>query len=49
MQMSPIDITQKMRHRFTMRTTLTLDDDILERAARQAKLRGASLSTQWHK
>jgi hypothetical protein len=44
MQMPPIDITQKMRHRFTMRTTLTLDDDILERAARQAKLRGASLS-----
>lgn len=27
-----------------MRTTLTLDDDILELAARQAKLRGASLS-----
>jgi len=44
MQMPPIDITQKMRHRFSMRTTLTLDDDILERAARQAKLRGASLS-----
>jgi hypothetical protein len=39
-----IDITQKMKHRFTMRTTLTLDDDILELAARQAKLRGASLS-----
>lgn len=44
MQMPPIDITQKIWHRFTMRTTLTLDDDILERAARQAKLRGASLS-----
>jgi hypothetical protein len=27
-----------------MRTTLTLDDDILEIAARQAKLRGTSLS-----
>jgi hypothetical protein len=27
-----------------MRTTLSLDDDILELAARQAKLRGASLS-----
>jgi hypothetical protein len=27
-----------------MRTTLTLDDDILELAARQAKLRGVSLS-----
>ena len=26
-----------------MRTTLTLDDDILELAARQAKLRGVSL------
>jgi hypothetical protein len=33
-----------MGHRFTMRTTLTLDDDILEMAARRAKLRGASLS-----
>ncbi len=31
-------------HRSSMRTTLTLDDDILEIAARQAKLRGASLS-----
>ena len=30
-------------HRFVMRTTLTLDDDILELAARQAKLRGVSL------
>ena len=28
---------------FTMRTTLTLDDDLLELAARQAKLRGVSL------
>jgi hypothetical protein len=27
-----------------MRTTLTLDDDILELAARHAKLRGVSLS-----
>ena len=27
-----------------MRTTLTLDDDIFDLAARQAKLRGASLS-----
>ncbi|MDA1278145.1 MAG: antitoxin [Verrucomicrobia bacterium] len=26
-----------------MRTTLTLDDDVLELAARQAKLRGVSL------
>ena len=30
-------------HHATMRTTLTLDDDILELAARQAKLRGVSL------
>lgn len=27
-----------------MRTTLTLDDDLLDLAARQAKLRGVSLS-----
>ena len=27
-----------------MRTTLTLDDDVLELASRQAKLRGVSLS-----
>lgn len=27
-----------------MRTTLTLDDDVLELAGRQAKLRGVSLS-----
>jgi len=38
-----IDIKQTSLHRFTMRTTLTLDDDILELAARQAKLRGVSL------
>jgi hypothetical protein len=44
MQIPTIDITSKTWHRFTMRTTLTLDDDILELAARQAKLRGASLS-----
>ena len=30
-------------HRSRMRTTLTLDDDILELASRQAKLRGVSL------
>lgn len=40
----PVDITLKTRHRFTVRTTLTLDHDILELAARQAKLRGVSLS-----
>jgi hypothetical protein len=44
MQLPSIDITQTIMHRFTMRTTLTLDDDILELAARQAKVRGVSLS-----
>ena len=44
MQMPAIDIIQEVEHRFTMRTTLTLDDDLLELAARQAKLRGVSLS-----
>jgi Arc/MetJ family transcription regulator len=44
MRIPPVDITWKMRHHFSMRTTLTLDDDILQIAARQAKLRGASLS-----
>jgi hypothetical protein len=44
MRIPSIDIKQKIGHHFTMRTTLTLDDDILERAARQAKLRGVSLS-----
>jgi hypothetical protein len=39
-----IDIIYETRHRFTVRTTPTLDDDILELAARQAKLRGVSLS-----
>ncbi len=38
-----IDIKQDLGHRSAMRTTLTLDDDILELAARQAKLRGVSL------
>ena len=33
----------KIKHRSAMRTTLALDDDILELAARQAKLRGVSL------
>jgi hypothetical protein len=32
-----------MWHRFAMRTTLTLDDDVLDLAARQAKARGLSL------
>jgi hypothetical protein len=44
MRISSIDITHKITHRSTVRTTLTLDDDIFELAARQAKLRGVSLS-----
>src|SRR5579862_1856867 len=44
MQTLSIDIISWIRHRFIVRTTLTLDDDILELAARQAKLRGTSLS-----
>ncbi len=43
MRVRPIDIKRKMRHSYVVRTTLTLDDDILEQATRQAKLRGASL------
>lgn len=43
MHIASLDIKQDQRHRFTMRTTLTLDDDILKLAARQAKLRGVSL------
>jgi hypothetical protein len=43
MHIAPIDIKKQRRHHFVMRTTLRLDDDILELAARQAKLRGVSL------
>jgi CTP:molybdopterin cytidylyltransferase MocA len=43
MQTVLIDIKQDLRHRSVMRTTLTLDDDVMELAARQAKLRGVSL------
>ncbi len=43
MHNAPIDIKLDANHRFGMRTTLTLDDDVLELAARQAKLRGVSL------
>ncbi len=39
-----IDIMQNIMHRFTMRTTLTIDDDILKLAARHARLRRVSLS-----
>jgi hypothetical protein len=38
-----IDIKQQYMHLSAMRTTLTLDDDVFELAARQAKLRGVSL------
>jgi hypothetical protein len=38
-----IDIINGLGHQSPMRTTLTLDDDILKLAARQAKLRGVSL------
>jgi len=37
------DIKSQLQHHSGMRTTLTLDDDVLELAARQAKLRGVSL------
>jgi hypothetical protein len=43
MQILKIDIKQNIMHLSAMRTTLTLDDDVLELAARQAKLRGVSL------
>jgi len=43
MPITLIDIKQDHKHRIVMRTTLTLDDDVLELAARQAKLRGVSL------
>lgn len=43
MHVSKIDIIVQKKHHRTMRTTLTLDDDVLELAARQAKLRGVSL------
>jgi hypothetical protein len=43
MPVSSVDIIQEQTHRSVMRTTVTLDDDILELAARQAKLRGISL------
>jgi Arc/MetJ family transcription regulator len=44
MPFASIDITQNMIHHFNMRTTLTIDDDILKLAARRARLRGVSLS-----
>jgi hypothetical protein len=44
MQLALVDIKQEQKHHFIMRTTLNLDDDILELATRQAKLRSVSLS-----
>ena len=44
MQIEKFDIKPTQWHLSNMRTTLTLDDDVLELAARQAKLRGVSLS-----
>ena len=43
MSIQSFDIKLELRHQFVVRTTLTLDDDVLELAARQAKLRGVSL------
>ncbi len=43
MSATRIDIKPLKKHHISVRTTLTLDDDILELAARQAKLRGVSL------
>jgi len=38
-----VDIKLGFRHRWGMRTTISLDDDIYELASRHAKLRGVSL------
>ena len=43
MPMAAIDIKNRPRHPSVMRTRLTLDDDVLELATRQARLRGLSL------
>ena len=44
LMLKPIfDIVYKKCHNLRVRTTLSLDDDILELASRQAKLRGVSL------
>jgi hypothetical protein len=40
---SRVDVIPETRHHFIVRTTLTLDDDVFELAAGQAKLRGVSL------
>jgi Arc/MetJ family transcription regulator len=43
MQNMIIDIIRELRHPICMRTTLSLDDDILALATQRAKLRGVSL------
>lgn len=43
LQVAWIDIEASPWHRCCMRTTSTVDDDVLEPASRQAKLRGVSL------
>jgi hypothetical protein len=43
MRFRPIDIIQPEKHLPTVRTTLTLEDDIAALVARQAKARGLSL------
>ncbi len=43
MQYPQIDIINNMNHHSSMRTTLTLDDDVAVIVARQAKARGLSL------
>lgn len=43
MRFLSLDIKNLKQHRSSMRTTVTLDDDIFDLAARQAKARGQSL------
>ena len=43
MQIAFIDIKHNKWHQSAMRTTISLDDDVFELVARQAKLRGVSL------
>jgi hypothetical protein len=38
-----VDINSLVRHHIDVRTTLTLDDDVVELVQRQAKLRGVSM------
>lgn len=43
MRWASIDIILQESHHRSVRTTLTVDDDVLELVVRQAKLRGVSL------